>query len=82
MTTGYHQTQKWRLQIFIFYIIGTDMSLNMMNTNQWDFFRIADCLCCRHAYQKSPHQPWSIGDTDSINVIQGHMCFIQCFLND
>ena len=58
------------------------MSLNVMNTNQWDFFRIADCLCCCHTYQKSPHQPWSIGDTDSINVIQAHMCFIQCFLND
>ena len=44
VSTGYDKTQKRRLKLRILNIIGTDMSLDMMDSYQWNISCITDCL--------------------------------------
>ena len=81
MAAGDHQTDKGRLQIRIFDIIGGNVALDMVYAHQRQLFRVADGLGLRHAHQKGPHQARPVGDADGVQIIQRHARRIQGFLD-
>ena len=78
MSAGYDQAHKRWFQIRMFNIIGRNMSLDMMDSYQRQFFRIADCLRFCHSHQQCSNQTRAIGDSDSIQILQRNICLCQC----
>ena len=50
MSSRRHKADKRRLQLFILYVIGADMPLNMMYAHKRDACCKADCLCLGNTY--------------------------------
>ena len=82
MSAGYHQAHKGRLQIKIFDIIGGNVAFNVVYAHQGQLFRVADSLGLGHSHQKRTYQTRAVGDADSVQIVQGHICCSQGFLNN
>ena len=76
MSAGYHKTQKWRLQIRIFNVIGRNVSLDMMHPYQRKIFGIGNRFCLCHTDQKSPNKSRTVSDPDGIDIVQCHVCLV------
>ena len=53
-------------------VIGGNVPLNVMDSDQRLLSRIGDGLCLGYAHQKRAYQAWPVGHADSVHLLQCH----------
>ena len=58
-------------------IVGADVSLDVVDGDQRLVKGIGKSLGAAHARQQRTHQPGAVGHGDGVNVVKGHLRFLQ-----
>ena len=80
VAAGHHQTEERRFQLRKGQIVGSDMTPDMMDRNQRDLQSHGRCLGKVDTHQHRTDETRRIGDTDSVNVLPGDTCRLQCLV--
>ena len=62
-------------------VVASYVALHVVNRHDWNIVCKGKSLCVRNSNQKCANKPRPLGDSNKINIIQGHVSVLQCLVD-